>query len=241
MSMRQIALDIGLEAPPSFENFEAAGNEAAVEAVQAWVHAVGQPHRSMAPVLYLWGEEGAGKSHLLRAAAQALLRRTCRFGWMGAVTPGAPTPVDADMEFAADWDAIILDDVDLYEAEQQHQAFNWFVNAFTPQTGNVRPVLAAGLLPPTDLKLRDDLRSRLAWGDIYPVQVLGEASARQVLQRRAKAKGLTLNEDVLRYVLTRFSRDTGSLMQLLEHLDRYALQTQRAITVPMLKAMFNDV
>ena len=46
---------------------------------------------------------------------------------------------------------------------------------------------------------------------------------------------------MLRYVLTRFSRDTGSLMQLLEHLDRYALQTQRAITVPMLKAMFNDV
>ncbi len=239
MNMRQIALDIGLEALPSFDNFEAAGNEAAVEALQAWVHAVGQPHRSVAPVLYLWGEEGAGKSHLLRAAALALSRRSCRFGWMGTeVWP--ETPDHSDQEFAADWDAIILDNVDVYGAAQQHQAFNWFVNALTPQTGNVRPVLAAGSLPPAELQLRDDVRSRLAWGDIYPLHVLDETSVRQALQRRAKAKGLVLSEDVLKYVLTRFSRDTGSLMQLLDHLDRYALQTQRAITVPLLKAMLND-
>jgi DnaA family protein len=143
-------------------------------------------------------------------------------------------------EFQPDWDALILDDVDCYTAAQQHQAFNWFVNALTPLSGRARPVLAAGSLPPADLPLREDLRSRLAWGEVHPLHVLGESAVRQALQRRARAKGLTLSEDVLRYVLTRFSRDTGSLMQLLDHLDRYALQTQRAITVPLLKAMLSD-
>ena len=235
MSMRQIALDIGLEAQPGFDNFESAGNEAAVEAVLDWVQAVGQPNRAVAPVLYLWGESGAGKTHLLRAAAQSLRQRACSLGWMDerAVRGKAA-------EFQPTWDAIVLDNVDAYSAAQQHHAFNWFVNAFTPQSGRVRPVLAAGALPPADLRLREDLRSRLAWGEVHPLHALNETSVRQALQRRAKAKGLLLSEDVLRYMLTRFSRDTGSLMQLLDHLDRYALQTQRALTVPLLKAMLND-
>ena len=38
-------------------------------------------------------------------------------------------------------------------------------------------------------------------------------------------------------MLTRFSRDLGSLMLLLANLDAYALQTRRAITIPLIKAM----
>jgi DnaA family protein len=41
-------------------------------------------------------------------------------------------------------------------------------------------------------------------------------------------------------MLSRFSRDLGSLMQLLGQLDAYALQTQRAITIPLLKAMLEE-
>lgn len=240
MSMRQIALDLALDAQPSFDNFESAGNEAALEAVLDWVQCVGQPNRAVAPVLYLWGEHGAGKTHLLRAASHALAQRACRFGWMSEKEPRPARRVRAVPEFQPDWDALILDDVDRYTGRQQHQAFNWFVNALTPQSGRVRPVLAAGTVPPADMALREDLRSRLAWGEVHPLYVLGENAVRQALQRRAKAKGLALGEDVLRYMLTRFTRDTGSLMQLLEHLDRYALQTQRPITVPLLKAMLSD-
>jgi DnaA family protein len=42
------------------------------------------------------------------------------------------------------------------------------------------------------------------------------------------------------FMLTRFSRDLGSLMQLLDHLDRYALQTQRTLTIPLIKSMLNS-
>ena len=43
------------------------------------------------------------------------------------------------------------------------------------------------------------------------------------------------------FMLNRFSRDLSSLMQLLDHLDTYALQNQRAITIPLIKAMLESI
>jgi DnaA family protein len=130
--------------------------------------------------------------------------------------------------------------VHAYNLEQQHTAFNWFVNALTPATGSPRWVLAAGALPPADLKLRDDLRSRLGWGHVFALQVLSEADRRAVLRQQADARGLHFSDEVMNFMLSRFSRDLGSLMQLLDHLDQYALQTQRAITIPLIKLMLES-
>jgi DnaA family protein len=133
-----------------------------------------------------------------------------------------------------------MDDVHLYNLEQQQLAFNWFVNALAPKTGLARWVLAAGMLPPADLKLRDDLRSRLGWGHVYALQVLSDTERAAVLRLEADARGLFLSDDVMSYMLSRFSRDLSSLMTLLDHLDQYALQTQRAITIPLIKSMLES-
>jgi DnaA family protein len=42
------------------------------------------------------------------------------------------------------------------------------------------------------------------------------------------------------FMLRRFSRDLSSLMLLLDQLDAYALRTQRAITIPLIKSMLED-
>jgi DnaA family protein len=49
-----------------------------------------------------------------------------------------------------------------------------------------------------------------------------------------------LSDEVMSYMLNRFSRDLGSLMQLLDNLDHYALQTQRALTIPLVRAMLEN-
>ena len=54
------------------------------------------------------------------------------------------------------------------------------------------------------------------------------------------ARGVFLGDEVMDFMLNRFSRDLGSLMQLLDQLDAYALRTQRAITIPLLKAMLES-
>jgi DnaA family protein len=184
--------------------------------------------RSPVPT-YFWGPAGSGKSHLLKAAREALREQGARVGWLDASVHEAP-------EFNESWAAVMLDDVHLYTAQQQHTAFNWFVNAQTHQ----RPVLAAGELAPVDLKLRDDLRTRLGWGHIFNLHPLSEPERRAVLRKAADARGVFLGDDVMDFMLTRFSRDLGSLMELLELLDGYALQTQRAITIPLIKSMMEN-
>jgi DnaA family protein len=60
------------------------------------------------------------------------------------------------------------------------------------------------------------------------------------LRQKADERGIFLSDEVMDFILNRFSRDLGSLVQLLDQLDGYALQTQRAITIPLLKSMLED-
>jgi DnaA family protein len=141
--------------------------------------------------------------------------------------------------FDDSWAAVLMDDVHLYTAQQQHAAFNWFVNAMTPSTGQQRWVLAAGATPPADLMLREDLRTRLGWGHVFALQVLSEPERRAVLRKEADARGVFLSDEVMDFMLNRFSRDLGSLMELLDAIDGYALQSKKSITVPLIKAMMD--
>jgi DnaA family protein len=224
--MKQIALDIGLAPGPTLKNFFAGPNFAALQHMQLWV---GSDKRSPVPT-YVWGESGSGKTHLLRAVQATLRDQGCAVGWMDA-SVAEPTA------FEESWRVVILDDVHLYTAVQQHAAFNWFVNATTPSDGQQRWVLAAGSVPPSDLALREDLRTRLGWGHIFQLQVLSEPERRAVLRQQADDRGVFLSDEVMDFMLNRFSRDLSSLIQLLDQLDGYALQTQRAITIPLIKAM----
>lgn len=225
MTMKQIALDIGLATGPTLASFCAGPNEAALRHLQLWA---GSPTRSPVPT-YLWGAGGSGKTHLLKAVREALREQGAGVGWLDASVAEPPA-------FDEHWAAVMLDEVHLYNAVQQHAAFNWFVNAQTHQ----RWVLAAGEAPPADLRLREDLRSRLGWGHVFQLQLLSEPERRAVLRQEADTRGVFLSDEVMDFMLTRFSRDLGSLMVLLDHLDGYALQTQRAITIPLLKSMLEN-
>lgn len=225
--MKQIALDIGLASGPSLTNFCAGPNEAALRHLELWL-GDGQVPRSPVPT-YLWGQGGSGRSHLLKAVREALREQGAVVGWLDAGVLEPP-------EFNDAWAVVLLDDVHLYTAVQQHAAFNWFVNAQTLQRG----VLASGDRPPADLALREDLRSRLGWGHVYGLTVLSEPERRAVLRQAADDRGIFLGDEVMDFMLTRFSRDLGHLMELLDLLDGYALQTQRAITVPLIKSMMDN-
>ena len=227
--MKQIALDIGLATGPTLQSFFAGPNEAALSHLTSWVtEKAGAPVRSPVPT-YLWGNSASGKTHLLKAVQDALRSRGASVGWLDA-------NVMQPSEFDERWATILMDDVHLYNAEQQQMAFNWFINAQTHQCW----ILAAGALPPADLKLRDDLRSRLGWGHVFQLHVLSELERRSVLRQAADDRGIFLGDEVMDFMLNRFSRDLGSLMELLEHLDGYALQTKRAITIPLIKSMLEN-
>lgn len=223
--MQQFTLDVAVDISPSLDNFLQTSNEAAHQHLRLWLDA---KQRSPVPI-YLWGESGTGKTHLLSALARGLVGRGEAFGRMTADSQEPPS-------FNPTWRVVLMDDVHRYNSVQQHAAFNWFVNS----ASNGCSVVATGDSAPAALLLRDDLRSRLGWGDIFALQALSDEAQREVLKQSAHARGLQLGDDVLDYMSTRFSRDLDNLMQWLDKLDQYALQTKRAITVPLLRQMLDN-
>ena len=219
--MRQIPLAI---APPplrSFDSYLPGSNRAALEHLRQYVP-------GSAPV-YLWGPAGSGKSHLLHALASDWQARGRRAAWF------APT-VGGEWDFDERCALIVLDDCDALDAAQQHAAFALFAQASAAGIA----VVAAGALPPVDLPLREDLRTRLGWGPVFALQPLAECEARAVLRREADRRGIRLGDEVLDYLLTRFARDLSRLMALLDRLDEFALANRRAVSVPLLKKMLDQ-
>jgi DnaA-homolog protein len=216
--MKQIPLAIGVEAANSFDNFLPGANALAVAHLQA----LGPPS---APV-YLWGPSGSGKTHLLQALVLHYQQQGAQAGWFNAEDP-------APWGFDESWALIVIDRCDELQPDPQHAAFTLFVEATTRGV----PIVAAGRLPPVDLPLREDLRTRLGWGHVFALQPLNETEMRAALRREADRRGVFLSDEVMSYLLTRFARDLKYLMAQLDRLDEFALANKRAITVPLLKQM----
>jgi len=192
------------------------------------LHSLGLNSGVAAPV-YLWGEPGTGKTRLLRALAAQRQAEGERVGWFDAADP-LPWALDEG------WRLVVVDRCEALDAAHQQAAFALFVEAGTQGT----QWAAAGRLPPVDLPLRDDLRSRLGWGHVFALQPLAEGETRAALRREADRRGIFLSDEVMDYLLTRFARDLKNLMGLLDRLDGFALAEQRAVTVPLLKKMLAE-
>jgi DnaA family protein len=209
-TMKQLLLAF-THPPPTFDNFVAARNAELLVALRAF--ASGElPER----VLYIWGEPGAGKTHLLKAFSALT----------GAPLLDAAAPGPEDFRSGS----FCLDDVGRLPESAQASLFNAF-----NEPGFSRLVAAAPCAP-KDLALRKDLATRLATGLTYRCHALSDAEKRLALAAHAETRGFTLAPEVASYLLNHVRRDMPSLIDALDALDRYSLETGRPITLPLLKA-----
>lgn len=194
--MEQLLLNIQPPPTPSLDNFKLGRNAEAImnlrEAIQG-----NAPSR----FVYIWGDTGSGKTHLLTAAKN-----------MGAETQ---------------------DDVHLLDEEAQIKLFNRY-NDIKDIGGTL---ITAGLHAPTQMDLRDDLATRLAWGLVYQLHPLTDQEKVEALHAHAEERGMRLPDEVITYCLNNLRRDLPSLMSIVDALDNWSLQTKKPITIPMLKKL----
>ena len=233
--MKQGTLDLGWMPKPSLSNFYAGPNQDVVKTLSDWLLTIA-PHLQPLP-FYMWGDRGSGKTHLLKAA----LNSTTLLGKPGVYFNPQEALEDEVLDFDPTWQLMVVDDVHLLSSQQEGMVFNWFVNALLPRDGLHRAILLSGDRPAADLQLREDLRTRIGGGLVYGLKLMSEVERREVLTQQASLRGLVLRPEVLDFMLVRFSRDLSNLVGWLEQLDHYALETQRPITIPLIKDMLKDI
>jgi len=210
--MRQLLLDFTQAPAPTFANYVHGRNAELAHVLEAAVRG-----EAAERLIYMWGESAAGKTHLLKAAVAAA-------GERARYVPAAEfTGEDAHGILA-------LDDAERLPEARQVELFN----AFNEKAFSLLVVAAAAA--PREVPLRRDLATRLATGLTYRVLGLDDEEKRAALEAHARSRGFALAGEVSTYLLNHARRDMGSLMAALDSLDRYSLETGRAITVPLLKA-----
>jgi DnaA family protein len=212
----QLAFDLAAAGPPTFDNFVPGRNGFVVAQLRAVAEGAARE-----PMVLLWGPDGAGRSHLLRATVAASTRAGA---WFAA-------PGDLPEELPADLALVAVDDVGGADAAAQGRLFTLF-NRLQAAGGTM---LAAAHAPPARLALRDDLRTRLGSGLVFEVVPLSDADKPAALARYASERGFTLSGEVIAYLLAHGRRDMGTLVAALAALDRASLAAKRPITVPLLR------
>lgn len=222
----QLPLCLSLKDDASFENFYPGTNTEMVAALKKTAGGHGEK------IIYLCGARGQGLSHLLQASCHEAARHKLSAVYL---------PLNELMQEPPEMlhgletlDLICIDDLQSLAASPvwEEAVFHLF-NRVHDARGNM--ILAGNDLPKSlQLKL-PDLVSRLSWGVIYQLHPLSDAEKITVLIHRAHARGITLSEEVGKYLLSHCPRHMTTLLAALDALDKASLAQQRRLTIPFVK------
>jgi DnaA family protein len=225
----QLPLGVRLRDDATFANYYPGANAAALGYVERLCEADAGWTESL---IYLWGGEGVGRSHLLQAAC-------LRFEQRGEQAVYLPLAEVADygpelLDGLDQAELVCLDDLDAVagRADWEEALFH----LFNRLRDAGRRLLLAATASPRELPVAlPDLQSRLTLALVFQLHALSDEDKLRALQLRASRRGLHLTDEVGRFILTRGERSMSALFELLERLDQASLQAQRKLTIPFLK------
>lgn len=217
--MQQLILELAPAPAPTLGNFFPGRNAAALAVL-------GETLAGRERFVYLWGEAGSGTTHLLLGWVDAL--KQCGLEAHYLCAPQFDCPAGTA--------AAAVDDIERLDIVSQLALFDLY-NAMRQSGGRL---VAAGHRPPADLPLREDLRTRIGSGIVLQVQPLTEPEKRAALAQQAAGRGLRIGEDMLDFVLSRYPRDMGTQMAVIDALDRLSLETRRPPTLALLRAAMKN-
>ena len=185
------------------------------------------------PFFYIYGAQGSGKSHLLKAC--------CNF-YLTQQRPAIYVPLDKSRYFSSavlenleQQELVCLDDIQQIIGERDWEIALFDLINRIRETGKTLLLMSANQAV-NHLKIGlPDLASRLNWGEIYQLNPLNEQQKIEVLKNKARQRGIELPDETANFLLKRLERDTQTLFKTLEQLDQASLQAQRKLTIPFVK------
>lgn len=233
MNPIQLPLGVRLRDDATFANFYPSVNAEAL----SYVERLCSPQISWTDeLIYLWGPPGVGRTHLLQAACL----HADEWADLAIYLPLAdlvhygPSLLD-NLEQS---ELVCLDDLDAVVGDPAWEEALFHLFNRLRDSGR-RLLLSASRSPRELLVGLPDLQSRLTLALVFQLHPLSDEDKLRALQLRASRRGLSLPDDVARFILSRGARSMSALFELLEQLDQASLQARRKLTIPFLKETLN--
>ncbi len=230
MKAIQSVFDFGGRPQHTLEQFVPGANALGLSLVRRMVEPSGEAQ------LYLWGEPGCGKTHLLHGACQHMSTLGLPAAYLSLADALHPGALDGLEQLAL----VTLDDIQAVVGQDAWElALFDLINRLREQQV---PLLLAADVPPVMLQVRlPDLASRLAWGTVVHLEVLSDAGKREVLRAQAFERGMELSDEVIDFMFAHLPRGLDALLNGLDALDRASMTQQRKVTLPLLREVVRRI
>jgi len=230
----------------SFDNFViGSGNRFAHAAAKAVAET---PGRSYNP-LFLYGDTGLGKTHLMQAVGNALMQHrpgmNCVFISSEHFTNELIQSIaeKSTQRFRAKYrkvDVLLIDDIHLIAGKEatQEEFFHTFNELFDMH----KQIVISSDRPPKEIKqIEQRLVSRFEWGLVTDIQPPDLETRVAILQNKAQRENLTVSPEVLRYIATYITSNIRELEGAMITVLAYSRLTEQAITVQMVEEVLHDL
>ncbi|HEU5157553.1 MAG TPA: chromosomal replication initiator protein DnaA [Streptosporangiaceae bacterium] len=199
--------------------------------------------------LFIYGESGLGKTHLLHAVghyAQSLFSGArVRYvsseeftnEFINAIRDHKP---DGFRRRYRDVDILLVDDIQFLENKEQTQE-EFFHTFNTLHNANKQIVISSDRPPKQLVTLEDRLRNRFEWGLITDVQPPELETRIAILRKKAAQEGLAAPPDVLEFIASKISTNIRELEGALIRVTAFASLNRQSVDLQLAEVVLKDL
>lgn len=181
--------------------------------------------------IYIWGEKGAGKSHILQAWVGQAMQAGHRAVYLDA------TKTSLSNSLVDDADYVAIDQIEKLRSKEQSVLFNLFNRFRNQRHGHL---LLASDFHPAKLNLREDLRTRVAYCLSYEVQPLNREEKIHALHQLAQTRQLHIDPKIYGHLHDHWRQDMSSLFSIFNDLVSYSVTTGKPLTLHLVKQLLKQ-
>jgi chromosomal replication initiator protein len=206
------------------------------------------PARAYNP-LFVWGESGLGKTHLLHAVghyAQKLFPgMRVRYVSTEEFTNDFINSLRDDRKVAfqrryRDVDVLLVDDIQFLEGKEGTQ--EEFFHTFNTLHNANKQIVVSSDRPPKRLEtLEDRLRTRFEWGLITDVQPPELETRIAILRKKAAQDRLAAPDEVLEFIAARIERNIRELEGALIRVTAFASLNKQLVDTQLAEIVLRDL
>ncbi|HSP37542.1 MAG TPA: chromosomal replication initiator protein DnaA [Frankiaceae bacterium] len=206
------------------------------------------PARAYNP-LFIYGDSGLGKTHLLHAVGHDALnlhpQMRVRYVNSEEFTNEFINAIRDDRQAAfrkryRDVDLLLVDDIQFLENKERTQ--EEFFHTFNDLHSNSKQIVISSDRPPKQLAtLEDRLRSRFEWGLITDVSPPDLETRIAILSKKAAADALPVPREALEYIATHIERNIRELEGALIRVAAFASLNKSSVDLALAEVVLKDL